>query len=282
MKKAGEIALELKALGADFGNETNTIDMFHIPEGYFQQFPEEMTAIVKAMNIADVSLNITAGKEGPFIVPDGYFSQFAENTLLSIKAIEHTAHSTNYSWQDAEKKNAYSIPEGYFAQFETQLFHKIFEQETAVSEEIETLSPLLAGLKKEQPFSLPTGYFNSDAFARQVQEQQPQVKAIEHPAVRSIKWARWAAAAAVIAIFMLGGLHYFNPSANISKEASFERALAQIPDENIKEWLSNHMDEADINNLGGSVANLKTISTKPSLNNFSEKEIKDYLETELW
>lgn len=280
MKKNDEIAAELNALPANFGRAATTDSTFHVPDGYFRHFPDQITGIIQAMN-AETSFDAGASKEGPFEVPFGYFDQLSGTIMQKISTMETIANDTTGSWNDTGKHNPYRIPENYFVQFEQRLMNTLFREETAVAEEIETLSPLLADLREEQPFAVPKGYFNSETLVRRA--QQSETKVIEHPAVRSIKWARWAAAAAVIGIFLMGGLHFLNPSSGLSSQQSFERSLAQIPDARIKEWLISNMDEADINNLGSSVVNIKVNNASPhSLNNYSEKELRDYLEAELW
>lgn len=280
MKKNDEIAAELNALRANFGRAATTDSTFHVPDGYFRHFPDQITGIIRAMN-AETSFDAGASKEGPFELPSGYFDQLSGTIMQKISAMETIANDTAGPWNDTGKHNPYSLPENYFVQFEQRLMNTLFREETAVAEEIETLSPLLADLREEQPFAVPKGYFNSETLVQRA--QQSETKVIEHPAVRSIKWARWAAAAAVIGIFLTGGLHFLNPSSGLNSRQSFERSLAQIPDARIKEWLISNMDEADINNLGSSVANIKVNNASPhSLNNYSEKELRDYLEAELW
>jgi hypothetical protein len=60
----------------------------------------------------------------------------------------------------------YSIPKGYFADFTDILLRRIRIEMEVISEpqagqEIADLSPLLAGLQKNNPYKLPEGYFES-------------------------------------------------------------------------------------------------------------------------
>lgn len=281
MKNKDEITTELRTLGAGYIAGTGAENVFHVPENYFGQFPGQMMDIIRQMN-SEALFDITADKSGPFEVPSNYFDGLSHEIMLKIKAMDNIVHQGEYVWQDEEKKVPFAIPEDYFATFESQLLNRISNEEVGVQHEIESISPLLAGLKHEKTFTVPENYFNTEVFTQQIKEQEVKAKVIQHPAVKSITWARWAAAAAVMAIFTFGGFHYLVPSNEVSSGPSFEQSLAKIPDNRIQEWLSNNMDEADINNLGGSIANIKTITTSHTLNNFSEKEIQDYLETEVW
>jgi len=152
------------------------------------------------------------------------------------------------------------------------------------------MSPLLASLRKENAFTVPDQYFQAGNIIQLARQQEAKPKTVQHPAVKSITWARWAAAAAVMAIFTLGGMHFLTGNAGSTGKTDFQESLAKIPDAKIKDWLASNMDESDINSLGSSIANINTISpkrtvsdkTRSSLSEFSEKELKDYLETEVW
>jgi hypothetical protein len=249
MKNKDEITTELKALNAGIVAGIGTENVFHVPENYFGQFPGQMMDIIQHMN-TETSFDITADKNGPFAVPSNYFDELSDQITLKIKAMDNIVHQGEYTWRDMEKKNPFAVPEGYFAGFEAQLLNKISKEEVEPKHEIESISPLLAGLKHERAFTVPENYFNTEVFAHQVKQQETKAKVIQHPAVKSIKWARWAAAAAVIAIFTFGGFHYLVPSS----EPTLEESLAKIPDSRIQEWLSNNIDEADMNDdLDGSI-----------------------------
>jgi hypothetical protein len=283
MKNKDEISTELKSLGAGTLSGLSAVNVFLVPDHYFGQFPGQMIDVIQHMN-SDTSLNIPAEKSGPFAVPDQYFNTLADSILSRVKTMDEIVYEGKYSWQDQEKRNPFTVPEGYFEQFQSSVFNRIFHVEEDVHEEIEAISPLLASLKKEQTFTVPDHYFNSENLISRAKQQQQEApaKVIQHPAVKSITWARWAAAAAVVAIFTLGGFHFLSGSSSVSEPPNFEKALAQIPDARIKDWLSSNMDEAEVNDLGGSIANITSITTTHSLSEFSEQEIKDYLETEVW
>jgi hypothetical protein len=279
MNNKDEILAELRALRVDFGPIETEHKVFHTPANYFRDFPEEMAAVVKAMH-TDTSFSIPVPAGPVFSVPENYFEDFAAGLLGKIKAMETVATGHYHPWSDESKVTPYQIPEGYFDQFGAELLHKLFKTEPVAAREIEELSPLLAGLKEKKTYSLPNGYFNSDAFAEKA--KTTEAKTVIHPAVRSIRWAGWAAAAAVLIIFGMGGWHLLSPPAHVSGKPSIEQSLAKIPDARIEEWLSNNMDEYDINSLGSSIAGADILSTDISLRNFSDKDIRDYLEAEVW
>lgn len=278
MKTNDEIAAELKELRAEFGKTGASDSTFHVPGGYFSAFPAKMTAIIQAMN-ADVSFDPDISKTGPFLVPEGYFEQLPAMIREKIGAADEIIQDNKVPWKEEHRSGAFSVPPGYFDDFEQILKNRIAREEAGATAETGAISPLLADLREKQPFQVPQGYFETGMLAKNA--ARPEPKTVEHPAVRSIKWARWAAAAAVLAIFFTGGFHYLNNNPVQTRQQSFEQALAKIPEARIKDWLISNMDEADINNLGSSLVNTNAgnPATKSSL---SEEELRDYLEAELY
>src|SRR5687768_16130348 len=72
----------------------------------------------------------------------------------------------------------YSVPAGYFENFAASVLQKLQgENSLSVNEELESLSPVLAGISKEMPFTLPQGYFNSstEGITSWVKEEEPQL-----------------------------------------------------------------------------------------------------------
>lgn len=279
MKIQDEILTELKTLQADFGADLNDKTVYQVPEGYFQNFPDDMAAVIKAMNTETI-FAFPAEPEQPYSVPIHYFDQLATEVLKKVKAFENIAESGSPVLEKLKEANVYTLPENYFTSFEETLFQQLFSTEDNAVDEMESLSPLLASLKTEQPFSVPAGYFNTESLVQK--SRMTEQKVVEHPAIKSIKWARWAAAAAVAIIFALGGWQYLGSGTVQKQEQGFDQALAHIPDAKIKEWLSYNMDEEDLNSIKISGAGVQAITTNVSLQNFSEEEIEDYLAAEVW
>ncbi len=275
MKNREVILAELGDLNASFGAPEFTVATLQAPEGYFQHFPAEMTAIIKAMNSSEIALPQSYKADVAYAVPDQYFDGLPELLLARVQVADEVIVKGNYNWDNAAKQNPYALPENYFEQFEAQLLERLYGAAIDAQSEISQLSPLLAGLKQQQVFEVPQGYFQDTVAAPK------PVKIVEHPSVKSIKWARWAAAAAILIIFGLGAFQMFNP-AIAEPKPSFQQALAQIPNDSIREWLSTNMDEDDINSLGSSVAGLDAINTSSVLKGFTDKQIEQYIESEVW
>jgi len=92
------------------------------------------------------------GNATVFAVPDGYFDTVAATVLNSI---------------NDETLTGKDVPAGYFDSLPNNILAKI---EGTVAHELNVLSPLLAGIKKENPFAVPANYF--EKFAVDVEEEK--------------------------------------------------------------------------------------------------------------
>ncbi|KAA5536509.1 hypothetical protein F0919_02245 [Taibaiella lutea] len=275
MKKKAEILEELTTLKSTLGNYEDEIQLFHVPEGYFEYLPGQILKNIKASQI-ETEFNLTIDKTVPYTVPTDYFEQFGNNVLQQIRKMQPVIEGKNQSFDDIGMMETYQLPDGFFASFEQNLYKKLGIQQDSDIEETETISPLLASLKDKTSYTAPHTYFNAIDFSEKIQRKTIERKVIEHPSVKSIKWARWAAAASIILIFFVGGFRFLSPDNTISSEAKFEKSLAQIPETQIREWLSNNIDETDINSLSASLLNSKDLKTKQALENITEDDIEAY------
>jgi hypothetical protein len=278
MKIQDEIQAELRAIGVDFGMRRAEQRVFCIPENYFLDFPGKITELIRwAESTEDPKLSLP--ETSVFEVPEGYFENFGQALQARLEDFRQITEQGATPWPTA-KATPYQIPEGYFEGFEENIQKLLFEQEIPADQEVEQLSPLLSGLKNAQPYQVPAGYFEKPVHTG----AEPRAKAIEHPSTRSIKLARWVAAASVIFILMFGGWQFLGNTSgtDLNPGTSFEKSLAEIPNARIKDWLSNNLDEADISGLQLTAADTRSLTAEASLQRFSEQEIIDFLETEVW
>jgi hypothetical protein len=73
-----------------------------------------------------------------------------------------------------DPQNIYAVPTSYFERLPTQVLNRIKALEaTNAKEELEYLSPLLSGVSKETPYSVPAGFFQnlSDDIMQKINEQ---------------------------------------------------------------------------------------------------------------
>lgn len=90
MKRNPEIGQELLGLSPAVANLSARMP-FHVPEGYFELFPERILDLLRAeheFEIASAKSTIFDAKtdiSGPFMVPDGYFDGLSGNILNKIR-----------------------------------------------------------------------------------------------------------------------------------------------------------------------------------------------------
>lgn len=94
----------------------------------------------------------------PFRVPEGYFNGFAETMLFALKPLQ-------WRINDLEKQriNPFRVPPGYFEGLPAGMLLKIKEFDKSARQEIEELSPLLAGISRQTPYTVQEEYFQQDA-----------------------------------------------------------------------------------------------------------------------
>ncbi len=260
--------------------------LFQVPEDYFISFPEQ---VVENIRLASATPPVLPRvEEDTLAVPVGYFFDFPGKLMDKIREMDVVVHHNTLPWTDQLKTTPYRVPLNYFENFCSNLLKIIkgaSESEEVPADavtEIGQLSPLLAELRKEQPFSVPDGYFGDTRHSDYLTTKSNKKRVLEFQSLKSIKWARWMAAASVLFIFSIGGWHFFIENQSLNKTGGFEEALARIPDAKIKEWLSNNLDEEDINSLDVNIVDIRSNGQIKSLNSLSSGQLDDYLKNEAW
>ena len=237
----------------------------------------------------------TVTPQNPYTVPVGYFDGLAARVLNRIKAMEaaNAAEELGYLspvLSDISKQIPYSVPQGYFEGLAEKAMQSISESSDylqkvtkesfgqTANEEMETLSPLLNSLKKEMPYTVPQGYFESLSENISKEESKPATKVIS---ITSRKWFRYAAAAVVVGMIITTGLLFFGGG---EKEpggkalAKFTRDVKKM-DDTQKDNLIEFID-AGINGKETAQESIdtKTDEIKNLLQGVSDAELKDFQE----
>ena len=209
------------------------------------------------------------------------------------------------------KEPVFNVPAGYFENFATKLLAKLKQEDVSVSNELESLSPLLAGMSRKMPFSMPDNYFNEAIaglpgmvadeqlpdFLLEVGKSMPyqvpvayfddlsgRVKArlsLKEPA-KVISFAprklmRYAVAAAVAGIMAIGGIVYFSGKGSTSSPDSEEWVANNLKNVSTEE-LEEFINTADISTtLAKNEGDGKT-EVRNMLNDVSDKELENFLE----
>lgn len=221
---------------------------FEIPKDYFLHFPGHVVDFIRLLNAEDPAIHISASN--PYLVPPSYFDQFH---LGVLKVIDEEQERRDAFLGNLPKQLPLQIPQGYFNGLPENLLGVLRSQqgepkldapdapELGAQEETATLSPMLARMERTMPYELPRKYFDGA-----VGKSVPFVS----PAVKSITWMRWAAAAIILMIFSIGGLQFLGidkaPEASV---ADIRQRLAEIPENEIEEYLSVTLSDYDVTNL---------------------------------
>jgi len=156
-------------------------------------------------------------KTNPFTLSQVYFELFSVNLLRTIQQFEQKDLST---------------PENYFSTFPNKLLEKIKEENTTV--ELEEISPMLAGMQKQNPFYVPENYF---ATFNATQKKEQAV-------IRSVfsykKIIRYAAAACITGLLIIS--YTYNQNNTTSPLAALQRNSAS---DLSLESIIGYLDEVD-------------------------------------
>lgn len=172
----------------------------------------------------------------------------------------------------------FDVPVMYFDAFPGKLMAHIraMERSEAVSRELDTISPLLAAIPREIPFSVPDGYFK-DLSGRLVTQKNRALEGRVVKMKRNIRLFKRCLAAAAIAGLIAVSAVLVSRSLNNS---SLDRMMAKISDQEIEEYLTYSTDAFDNENI---FTNVSLEGELPSMlpDNLSAKEIDNMLEDNL-
>jgi hypothetical protein len=175
----------------------------------------------------------------------------------------------------------YSVPKGYFKGFAALMLQRIkAEQANSASNEISALSPLLAGLSKKMPYSIPENYFSKNTeelnelvseevlpailhdlkampydvpvgyfenlpelILKKVNPKQAKVISINS----SRKWMRYAVAAVITGAIAISSIFYFGNDKSVDPASQphewVAKKLKNVPDKELDEFINT----ADVN-----------------------------------
>jgi hypothetical protein len=187
-----------------------------------------------------------AGRQDPFTVPVDYFENLPVQVIQRIRVEE-------LAGQDG---SSFPVPIGYFEELPGRIQSAVFAAE--LQEEVGTTG-----------FNVPSGYFDTlaDRIIAEVAPAKPAVK------VRRLNsWISYAAAAC-ITVAVASAL-VFNQSRNLAPEDH----LANVPDQEIVNYLEEHSDSADGYFIKENIDDATGLSVH---DNLSQQEIERYLENTL-
>ncbi|SHN42022.1 hypothetical protein [Chitinophaga sp. CF418] len=261
ISRDNDIANELREIIPDA--QWTTLKPSHggVPAGYFEQLPGLILQKVRTAEVQEeleMLSPLLAGvpKSVPLSVPPGYFEHLSQQIIQNITTEQQTlpdAEEVSSILAGMPKAFPMSAPAGYFDQLDAVIMARIAETEgaaaaastTAIQEELAAISPLLAGIPKTMPLSVPTGYF--DQLSTSVMAGIADVSApVHNPVVRRMnvrKYMGWAVAACLVALVSVSTLFFIR--GNRHNTNAIESTLANVSDQEIMEYLQSHSDAFD-------------------------------------
>ena len=228
-------------------------------------------------------LESTLGNLSPqnlYVVPYGYFEGLPAHIMSRIKALEASNANEELAYlspllSGVSKEMPYSVPAGFFQNLseDVLLFVTKHKDHQTSEEEIGTLSPLLSRLKNKNPYSVPAGYF--DNIEPRIEKKEAKVISITKR-----RWYRFAVAAAIIGVIVIGGILFFN-SRKVDPNKNPDEWIAKnvnkkVSGEKIDEFVKLAEDESL--NVTDENDEAKQAEIKELMKDVPEKEIQDFLD----
>lgn len=203
----------------------------------------------------------------------------------------------------------YSVPEGYFDTLPALILAKVKAGEQEAINEIETLSPLLAGLSRKMPFDVPEGYFDNleaqpdthenislawkearfnptysvpEGYFDQLPEQILAKVAPKHTGrVVSMgqRLMRYATAACLTGLVAMAGYLYFGKPGVVTPQAQPHQWVAAKLQNTSNQELDAFMQTADAGHITAKAqAPAAKTEVKKLLKNVSNEELEEFLD----
>lgn len=181
--------------------------------------------------------------------------------------------------QDIE--NVFVVPQGYFEGLADAVMNRIRNHPDYQHshEELESLSPLLSGLKKDLPYSVPAGYFDQPV---QI-PARPEVSTGTGKVVSlGNRLVRFAVAAVITGALVLGGLRLMNTDKGLTNNP--ETAIAKKIGKDIKNHEISSKEVDEFLDLTEAIASVDTRQETPTqtestnLKDLSDKELLDFMD----
>ena len=246
--------------------------------------------ILQELNELKSSLT-TATSNNVYTVPVGYFDGLAVQMLNCIKAMNAATASEELSYlspmlSNISKQMPYTVPSGYFEGLGDTLIQLVLQNNNYLQkesfgqtahEELASLSPLLSGLKKEMPYSVPQGYFEHLTSA--ISSKEEKIEPTKVVSLSSRTWIRYAAAAVVVGIITMTGFLLLSGSSKepggvaLAKLARDVKKMDDTQKDNLIEYIGGDLNQAYV-----TISPEKSNEVKDLLQGISEQELKYFQE----
>ncbi|MCW3462910.1 hypothetical protein [Chitinophaga nivalis] len=177
----------------------------------------------------------------PYTAPVGYFEHFPETVITQIRSQESPASAL-----PPVTPQLFTTPAGYFDALPATVLQRVRTLEATPAAELTELSPFLATLSRQTPFSIPEGYF--ETLPVPLHAASPTLRV--HHRKRN-GWIKWAAAAC-LSIFAGTSTLLFLEHEHTN---SIEKQLETVSDQEIVNYLQTHTDAFDNEAIFTTIAN---------------------------
>jgi hypothetical protein len=235
--------------------------------------------------------------------------------MKNRNTIQNELNELNSSLNSELDGNTFSVPDGYFDGLANSILAKIKgEMAVSASEEIAGLSPLLAGISRKIPYSIPDNYFsfNTDglqAFTSENEEslvlsfidkempyevptgyfanvpeqvlQKISNQGTKVVAIRKRNWMRLAAAAVITGILAISGIVYFNNRPTTGNGTSNDPVMAvkKASTEELNDFIKTTAVDGSDGKSSLTVLNkAPKTEAKKLFADVSDKELDDFLD----
>jgi hypothetical protein len=307
--KAAKHIQELEQLQAN--QLINDIAMpYNTPDKYFEELPNILTSYASlANNKGDNSINLSVtshnAKINPQEVSKDYFDTFSSKILNIIQQEEQLEQCLPAS------KTPFSVDEKYFDDFVANISKAIPTEEKPLLNSIKKTPPYeldnnffdnfeqqildvvkeennesLKGLSKKMPFAIDPNYFTdfTQNITNQIRQQEVSSSTISFDSAKKKRFSfkNFATTAAATVALFLGSKYAidFN-DINESTRSNSKNLIAGISQDAINEYIDMNLDDFEITQLSAVANNNSKFDPKIQeiINNISDEEIENYLET---
>jgi hypothetical protein len=206
-----------------------------------------------ANELKQIAPDVNWPAETPFTVPAGYFDELPAAILLQIQLEDLR------SGMPAVQQNP-TIPAGYFDGLPQSIMQRIkAEEPLSALAELTSLSPFLAEIPKQVPFTVPDGYFDT----LQVGHLPANPLRVVHRNKVST-WLKWTVAACLTAFIGSSAILFIINDNNHT--TIIEKKLEDLNDQDIVEYLQTHTDPFDNDAIFASSASVEAAPVQNQLN----------------
>ena len=270
MENKNTIQEEQKEIGSPVFSTIDNSNIFTVPDRYFDELPLKLLGKIQNVQLEipdnyfeELPLKVFGGLQESASVPEAYFDNLAVEVLGKIISAEKSQE----------------IPAGYFEGLTTNVLQRIKaeEQELTSLEEMGLLSPTIAQIGNQHPFTVPVGYFEKNI--KTVQDQlAPKTLApiVQMGATRKI--LKYAVAAVVTGLLGFG-LYTFNFDSDTAEVNPVVMAQAdKIIETNNIDAVFNSLTEEDITDyMTSKGSNIDAALVASTMNDTDLPAAEDYL-----